>query len=61
MVKEKDFLVDESVDSTTKWYDIMKYYVENPDKIKEHGENLFEYVRDNYDIEITNKKRAELF
>lgn len=59
--KRKGFLVDESVDSTTKWYDIMKYYVENPDKIKEHGENLFEYVRDNYDIEITNKKRAELF
>lgn len=59
--KRKGFLVDENVDSSTKWYDVMKYYVENPDKIKEHGDNLFEYVRDNYDIEITNKKRAELF
>ena len=59
--KQKGFLVDETKDSTYKWYEIMKYYVDNPDKIKEHGENMFEYVRDNYEISITNKKRAELF
>jgi len=39
----------------------MKYYVENPNKVKEHGENLFEHVRDNYEISIVNQKRAELF
>jgi glycosyltransferase involved in cell wall biosynthesis len=59
--KQKGFLVDENTDSPMKWYECMKYYVENPDKIKEHGENLFEHVRDNYSIEIANKKRSELF
>jgi glycosyltransferase involved in cell wall biosynthesis len=59
--KQKGFLIDENSDSQMKWYEVMKYYVENPDKIKEHGENLFEYVRDNYEINIINKKRAELF
>lgn len=59
--KQKGFLVDENTDGQYKWYEIMKYYVENPEKIKEHGENMFEYVRDNYDINITNQKRAELF
>jgi len=60
--KQKGFLVDENEpNSSMKWYDAMKYYVENPEKIKEHGENMFEYVRDNYEISITNKKRADLF
>ena len=59
--KQKGFLVDEDTDSPLRWKEIMQYYVENPDKIKEHGENLFEHVRDNYEIGITNKKRSELF
>ena len=59
--KQKGFYIDEDKDSPTKWYEIMKWYVDNPDKIKEHGENMFEYVRDNYSVEIANQKRAELF
>ena len=60
--KQKGFLVDENEpNSMYKWYEHMKYYVDNPDKIKEHGENLYEYIRDNYEIDIINKKRAELF
>jgi len=59
--KQKGFLVDEDTDSSLRWKEIMQYYVENPDKVKEHGENLFEYVRDNYEIGITNQKRSELF
>jgi glycosyltransferase involved in cell wall biosynthesis len=60
--KQKGFLVDENESgSYLKWYEIMKYYVDNPDKIKEHGENMFEYVKNNYEINIVNKKRAELF
>lgn len=59
--KQKGFLVDEDTDSPLRWKEIMQYYVENPDKVKEHGENLYEYVRDNYEIGVTNKKRAELF
>lgn len=59
--KQKGFYVDEDKDSTTKWLDVMNYYIDNPDKIKEHGENMFEYVRNNYEVNIANKKRAELF
>jgi glycosyltransferase involved in cell wall biosynthesis len=59
--KQKGFLVDEIIDSPMKWYECMKYYVENPDKVKEHGENMYEYVRDNYDIDVVNKIRVELF
>jgi len=59
--KQKGFLVDENSDDPMKWYDCMKFYVENPDKIIEHGENLFEYIRDNYSIDIVNQKRTELF
>ena len=60
--KQKGFLVDENdKDSNLKWLEYMKFYVENPDKIKEHGENMYEYVRDNYEISVTNKTRAELF
>jgi len=59
--KQKGFLIDEDKDSELRWKEVMEYYVENPDKIKEHGENLYEYVRDNYEISITNQKRADLF
>lgn len=59
--KQKGFYVDEEKDSPMKWLEIMNYYIDNPEKIKEHGKNMFEYVRDNYSIEITNQKRAELF
>jgi len=59
--KQKGFLVDENTDGKMKWNEVMNYYVENPDKIKEHGENMFEYVRDTYDVNIANKKRTELF
>jgi glycosyltransferase involved in cell wall biosynthesis len=59
--KQKGFLVDEINDSPMKWYECMKYYVENPDKVKEHGENMYEYVRDNYEIGIVNQKRVDLF
>jgi len=57
--KQKGFLINEN--EPTKWYEAMKFYVDNPDKVKEHGENLYEYVRDNYEVRVTNKIRAELF
>ena len=60
--KQKGFYVDENEpNSAMKWYEHMKYYVENPDKIKEHGENMFQYIKNNYEISITNQKRSELF
>lgn len=59
--KQKGFLVDENTDSPMKWYECMKYYVENPEKIKEHGENLFNHIKENYDVEKTNELRVQLF
>ena len=59
--KQKGFLIDEDKDSQYKWLEIMSYYVNNPDKVKEHGENLYNHVKNTYEIEITNQKRAELF
>ena len=58
--KQKGLLIDEK-DGSQKWYEAMKFYFDNPDKIKEHGENLFEYVKYNYDIDIVNQKRIELY
>ena len=59
--KQKGFLVNEDTDGSTKWYELMKYYVDNPDKIKEHGENLHEYVKYHYDMDIVNQKRIDLY
>jgi glycosyltransferase involved in cell wall biosynthesis len=60
--KQKGFLVDENEpNSAMKWYEYMKFYVSNPEKIKEHGENLYNHVKNNYEINIVNQKRAELF
>ena len=59
--KQKGFLIDEDNDSALKWYESMKYYIDNPDKVKEHGENLYQHVKNNYDIHIVNKIRTNLF
>lgn len=57
--KQKGFLVNEN--EPLKWKEYMQYYVNNPEKIKEHGDNLFEYIKDNYSIDIVNQKRVQLF
>jgi len=57
--KQKGFLIDEK-DGNLKWYEAMNFYINNPDKIKEHGENLFEHIKYNYDVDIVNEKRIEL-
>lgn len=59
--KQKGFYVDEDKDSALKWLEIMKWYVDNPDKIREHGENLYDHIKNNYEINIANQKRIELF
>jgi len=43
------------------WYNAMEYYLNNPDKIKEHGDNLRKYVENTYDISIVNKLRVESY
>lgn len=56
---KKGFLIDE--DDTQGWHRTIKYYLDNPDKIKEHGSNLRKYVENNYDLNVVNKKRAEIY
>jgi len=55
---QKGFLVNEN---KSNWYENMKWYVDNPNAVKEHGENMYQYVKDNYEINVINKKRAQLY
>jgi glycosyltransferase involved in cell wall biosynthesis len=57
--KQKGWLINEP--SKGQWYEKMKWYVDNPNAIKEHGENLYEYVKNNYSLEVLTKKRAEIY
>lgn len=55
---QKGFLINEN---KSNWYEKMKWYVDNPNAVKEHGENMYQYVKENYEITVINKKRAELY
>lgn len=57
--KQKGILIDES--DNNGWYKAMKFYVEHPELVKEHGENLYEYVKNNLCIKEIGKKRKELY
>jgi intein/homing endonuclease len=57
--KPKGFLINE--DDKMGWYNKMKWFVDNPNAIKDYGENLYEYVRDNYSIDVVNKKRIDFY
>ena len=41
------------------WDGIMRSLISNPKKGIEMGKKLHEYVRENYDIKVVNKKRYE--
>jgi glycosyltransferase involved in cell wall biosynthesis len=56
---EFGFLVNE--DDIMGWYDKMKYFVDNPGEITRMGNRLHEYVMDNYEIQVLNKKRIEIY
>jgi len=43
------------------WYNAMEYYLKNPEKIKEHGDNLRKYVENKYDISVVNKYRVDVY
>lgn len=57
--KQKGFLIDEN--NPKGWYEKMKFYSENPDIVKEHGENLYHYVKDNLSIKVIGEKRKQLY
>jgi len=55
---QKGFLINESKPN---WYEKMRWYADNPNAVKEHGENMYQYVKENYEINVINKKRAKLY
>jgi glycosyltransferase involved in cell wall biosynthesis len=56
--KQKGFLIDESQND---WYDKMKWYSENPNAVIDHGENNYEYIKANFEMNVVNRKRCDLY
>lgn len=56
--KQKGWLIDERKGN---WYDKMKWYVNNPNAVKEHGEANYEYFLENFEMKVVNKQRVELY
>jgi glycosyltransferase involved in cell wall biosynthesis len=56
---QKGFLIEEN--DPEGWYEKMIYYSEHPDVMRQHGENLFNYVKDNLSTDVVGKKRADLY
>ncbi len=57
--KQKGFLINQ--EDTYGWLKAMKYYSENTDAMRQHGENLYEYIKDNYSMDVIKNKRLELY
>lgn len=53
------FLIDEN--NKREWYEKMKWFIDNPNAIKEMGESLNELILEKYTLEKINKKRIEFF
>jgi glycosyltransferase involved in cell wall biosynthesis len=43
------------------WFKSIKYLLDNPEKINEFGEKLYETVKDTYSMEAVTKERYELY
>lgn len=57
--KPKGFVIDENDNSG--WYNTMKWFVENPSAVEDYGNNLYEYVKENYSIEVVNRERVDFY
>ena len=55
---QKGWLVDEN---KSDWNEKMKWYVDNPSAVKEHGEANHEYFLKNFEMKVVNKKRGDLY
>ncbi|MFW6225284.1 MAG: glycosyltransferase [Bacteroidota bacterium] len=53
------FLIDEN--NKRGWYEKMKWFIENPNAVKEMGLSLNELVMEKYTLEKINKKRIDFF
>ncbi len=56
--KQKGWLIDEN---KSNWYEKMKWYVNNKNAIIDHGLANHEHFLKNYEMEVVNKKRANLY
>jgi glycosyltransferase involved in cell wall biosynthesis len=57
--KQKGFLIDES--DKMGWYNKMKWFTKNPNAVIDFGENNYEYIKANYDVNVINKIRCDLY
>lgn len=55
---QKGWLIDEK---KSNWYEKMKWYVNNPSAVKEHGEANFQYFMKTFEMKVVNKKRGDLY
>jgi len=55
---QKGWLIDEN---KSNWYEKMKWYVDNPSAVKEHGEANHEYFMNTFEMNVVNKKRSDLY
>lgn len=55
---QKGFLID---DDKQNWYEKMKWYQQNPNAVKEHGEANYEYIKSKFEIHVVNRKRYDLY
>ncbi|MCK9445467.1 hypothetical protein M0Q50_01070 [bacterium] len=49
------------VNNNNEWYEKMKFYVDNPNAIIDHGEANYEYVKKNYSAEKVGNERISLY
>lgn len=42
------------------WFDKIRYFVENPDKVLEYGKKLYDYVNKHYNLIEVNKQRRAI-
>jgi len=60
----KEIINDENaliVRKSKDWYRHIKFLINNPEKIQEYGENLYETVKERYSLKNVTKKRAEFY
>ena len=43
------------------WYKKMKWYQQNPNAVKDYGENNYEYIKANFEMNVVNRKRCDLY
>ena len=55
---QKGWLIDEK---KSNWVEKMKWYIDNPNAIKEHGEANHEYFLKTFEMNVVNKKRTDLY